>query len=74
MSNTPELATILLKKKDLAAWIPCSIRQVELMVKAGKLPQPFYIGDASPRWRQSDIESWIDRLAKEAQSREEVAQ
>lgn len=74
MSNTIELASEVWVKKDLAAWVRCSTRQVELMVKAGKLPQPFYIGDASPRWRRSDIESWIERLAKEAQRPDEVAQ
>lgn len=56
----------LLKKKDLATTIGCSTRQIELMVKAGKLPKPFYCGDSSPRWRQSDIDAWLEKLATEA--------
>lgn len=74
MTEASLIPASLLVKKDVAGVISCSIRQVELLVKAGKLPQPFYIGDASPRWRRSDIESWIERLAKEAQSPDEVAQ
>ena len=57
----------LLKKKDLAANFGCSTRQIELMVKAGKLPAPFYISDASPRWQQSDIDAWLNKLATDAQ-------
>ena len=58
----------LLKKKDLATTIGCSTRQIELMVKAGKLPKPFYCGDSSPRWRQSDIDAWLGQLATSAQA------
>lgn len=58
----------LLKKKDLAAIIPCSTRQIELMVKAGKLPRPFYCGDSSPRWRAEDFDAWLERLATAAQA------
>lgn len=57
----------LLKKKDLTIQFGCSSRQIELMVKAGKLPKPFYISDSSPRWRQSDIDAWLDKLATDAQ-------
>lgn len=57
----------LLKKKDLAAHFGCSCRQIELMVKAGRLPRPFYLGDSSPRWRQNDIDDWLNKLAADAQ-------
>ena len=57
----------LLKKKDLAANFGCSTRQIELMVNDGRLPRPFYLGDSSPRWRQSDIDAWLNKLATDAQ-------
>jgi predicted DNA-binding transcriptional regulator AlpA len=57
----------LLKKRDLAADLGCSTRQVELMVNDGRLPKPFYIGTSSPRWRQSDIDAWLNKLATDAQ-------
>ena len=44
--QTPEP---MMKKKDVAKFLQCSERQVELLVKAGKLPKPFYISDASPK-------------------------
>jgi len=43
-------------KKQVAQFLQESQRQVELMVKAGRLPKPFYISDSSPRWRRGDIE------------------
>lgn len=61
---------ILCKKKDLAVRLGCSVRQIENLSNNGRLPKPFYIGDASPRWRRSDIDAWLDRLATEAQAEE----
>ena len=60
----------LLKKNDLASRLGCSLRQIELMVKSGRLPRPFYLGDASPRWRRCDVDAWLERLATDAQSSE----
>ena len=51
------------RKTDLAKRFQCSTRQIELMVADGRLPKPFYLGDASPRWRQADIDAWLERLA-----------
>jgi len=62
MSDTTTLSDSLMKKKDVAAFFQCSARQVELMVKAGKLPKPVYIGDASPRWQRKTLMEWLDRL------------
>ena len=63
----------LVKKKCLATSFGCSTRQIELMVADGRLPKPFYIGDNSPRWRKSDIDAWLERLATEAQANNEVS-
>lgn len=64
----------LLKKKDLAANFGCSARQIELMVNSGRLPRPLYLGSSSPRWRQSDIDAWLDKLATDAQRKAGGAQ
>lgn len=56
------------RKADLAKRFQCSPRQIELMVADGRLPKPFYLGDASPRWRQADIDAWLERLATQAHS------
>lgn len=57
----------LCKKKDLASRFGCSVRQIELMSNDGRLPKPFYLGDSSPRWRKTDIDAWLERLATAAQ-------
>ena len=68
MEKVTLVPVALMRKKDVAGLIPCSLRQVELMVKAGNLPKPFYISDSSPRWRRSDIDAWLEKLATEANS------
>ena len=44
----------VLTKAALAEMLSCSERQVEKLVSAGELPEPFFIGD-SPRW----LRTWI---------------
>ncbi len=62
MSNSVQNPEPMMKKKDVAKFLQCSERQVELMVKAGKFPKPVYIFDASPRWQRSVIDAWLDQL------------
>ena len=57
----------LLTKRDLAERFDVTVRMIELMVKGGRLPKPFYLGDSSPRWRKIDIDTWLEKLASEAQ-------
>lgn len=52
----------LMRKKDVAKYCQCSERQVELMVKAGRLPKPIYISESSPRWRHEDLTAWLKQL------------
>ena len=52
----------ILKKKDVAEFLKCSIRHIEVMVKDGRMPQPFFFGDKSPRWRRSTLLIWLDSL------------
>jgi len=62
MSNASTVPDSLMRKKDVAEFFQCSVRQVELMVNAGKLPKPVYIGDASPRWQRKTLMDWLNQL------------
>ncbi len=45
----------LLRKRDLAALLQCSTRQVEILTAKGDLPQPIRLGTQSPRWRRPEV-------------------
>lgn len=47
----PELMT----KKQVAEFLQCSQRQVELLTNKGRLPKPVYLGESSPRWKRDEI-------------------
>ena len=55
--------TLLLTKTELAEKLKVSTRQVELMVKAHKLPEPIRIG-SHPRWLYSEICDWLNKLSR----------
>jgi len=42
-------------KKQVADWLQCSQRQVELLTAKGRLPKPIYLGESSPRWRRAEL-------------------
>ena len=65
MSSSMQNTEPMMTKKDVAKFLQCSERQVELLVKAGKIPKPFYFSKASPRWRRSAIDEWVNRLDSE---------
>ena len=50
-----------LKKTDVAELIQVSTRQVELLVKAGRLPEPIRLG-THPRWQRSELLTFLDSL------------
>lgn len=45
----------LLLKKQVAQLLQCSERQVEILVKSGRIPQPIQLGPNSPRWRRPEL-------------------
>jgi predicted DNA-binding transcriptional regulator AlpA len=45
----------LMTKKQVAEFLQCSQRQVELLTNKGRLPKPVYLGDRSPRWRRAEL-------------------
>ena len=62
--ESPELLT----KSDLAKLIQCSGRQIELLVKAGRLPEPIRLG-SHPRWRRGALMAFLDGLTAEGGGR-----
>jgi predicted DNA-binding transcriptional regulator AlpA len=47
-------------KCQVADWLQCSQRQVELLTAKGRLPKPIYLGESSPRWRRSELMAHLD--------------
>lgn len=56
----PELWT----KKDLAAFLKCSTRQVENLARTGRIPKPVYLGESSPRWSPPKVMEHLEQLAR----------
>jgi predicted DNA-binding transcriptional regulator AlpA len=56
----------LMTKRDVAAYLQCSLRQINLMVKAGKIPAPFYISSGAPRWHFEDLQRHLNSLRADA--------
>jgi predicted DNA-binding transcriptional regulator AlpA len=56
----------LMTKKDTAAFYKCSLRQIELLSAAGRIPKPVYLGASSPRWRRSELMAHLDSQQKAA--------
>ncbi len=53
----------LLTDRELADLFGCSRASIWRWLKAGKLPAPITVGDRSKRWRQSDVERFIEGKA-----------
>jgi len=45
----------VLTKNGVAALLSVSTRQIENLVKAGRLPKPLYLAERSPRWLRTDL-------------------
>ena len=60
MTNATLIPEELMTKKETAAFYKWSLRQVELMSAAGRIPRPIYFGESSPRWRRSELMAHLD--------------
>ncbi len=49
--DPPELMT----KKQVAEFLQCSQRQVELLTRKKRICQPVYLGTSSPRWKRDEL-------------------
>ncbi len=47
-------------KKQVAAFLQCSERQVELLTAKGRISKPVYLGESSPRWKRSELLAQLD--------------
>lgn len=56
---------VLLTKSDLSKLLQVSGRQVENLVRNGRLPQPIRLG-THPRWRRAELMSFLDSLTNAA--------
>ena len=52
--------------KQAAAWAGCTDRHLANEIKAGRFPKPVYFGKRSPRFRRSDLLSWLEAQSQPA--------
>lgn len=55
MTTTTHSEPQLMTKKQVAEFLQCSQRQVELLTNKGRLPKPVYLGESSPRWKRDEL-------------------
>lgn len=51
----PSIGPQWLTKKQVASYLQCSMRQVELLTGTGRIAKPVYLGKSSPRWRLEEL-------------------
>ena len=56
----PELMT----KKQVAEFLQCSQRQVELLTAKSRISKPVYLGTSSPRWKRSELLAHLEAQQK----------
>lgn len=60
----PDDTLALLTRKQLAALLQVSPRQLDRLRNERGFPQPFLLGRTtgvrSPRWRRADVQDWLD--------------
>ena len=52
----------LLRQGEVAEIVGCSRGHIWRMVSQRRLPPPYKTGRRAVRWKESEIESWIDGL------------
>lgn len=55
MATVAQTEPQLMTKKQVAEFLQCSQRQVELLTNKGRLPKPVYLGESSPRWKRDEL-------------------
>ena len=58
----PELMT----KRQVAEYLQCSQRQVELLTNKGRIAAPIYLGSSSPRWKKADLLASLEASSQNA--------
>ena len=62
MTTATQATHELLTKKQLAEFLQCSQRQVEILTGKGRLPKPIYLGESSPRWQRSSVLAHLEAV------------
>jgi excisionase family DNA binding protein len=50
----------MLKVSELAKFLGVSQSTIYRWLEAGKLPQPYELGESAVRWRLSEINQWLE--------------
>jgi hypothetical protein len=57
-------------QQGTADYLSCSVRQVQLLQRAGKLPCSYHLGPRSPRYHRDDVDRAMGREPQEKQTTE----
>ena len=55
----------LMTKSQVADFLQCSKRQVELLSQQGRIPKPIYLGPSQPRWKRGELMAALELTAGE---------
>jgi prophage regulatory protein len=61
-----------LTAQDVCAYIRCSRNQIDVLVRAGRLPQPIRLTDRMVRWDREAIDAMLGSGANDAPSVDEI--
>ena len=56
----------LLRITEVSKLVGLGKTSIYALLSKNRFPQPLRVAPGSVRWRRSDIEAWIDKLAAEA--------
>lgn len=62
----PSHVSPILRAEQVAELLGCSIKHIQNLQKAGKLPPRIRVSDRIVGWRESDLEAWLTSRREEA--------
>ncbi len=54
----------LLNQREVASYLRVSPRTLQRMISAGEFPSPIPISASRARWRQGDVDAWLDERGR----------
>ena len=64
MATATQTEPQLMTKKQVAEFLQCSQRQVELLTQKNRICQPMYLGASSPRWKRDELLASLDNASQ----------
>ena len=58
--TTQNRPAVLLRTKDVMAWLHVSRKTLERWRQSGDFPQPMKLGARTLAWRREAVEDWLD--------------